>query len=1302
MSDRRASGRPGDSYQDDAYYRPIEADLERQYGLPEGALAAIRKQGERTNRGVVSSAGGRSVYQIIPGTRDLFLKKYGVNAYAGDADAARVAALHLKESLDRTGDWSAAVAEYHGGPDKSQHGPINRAYVQRVTGKIVSVPGRGGATALAPGVDLNDFSMEDLQHTAPVDVGSRKPLGPKPKGEKAPTVAQIITGGNIIAPAQADARPDTEQVNQINREAVNETASLAQFGFLDRLEASMDKNFITNMVIRGLSRDTHEGDPEWHKKYLENQDAYEKFAENQDELDLMRSSRAQRSFDDFMDVQREIEEARQRDRIIGSSGHAFTWELGTTVADPVGWIATAGVGKLGQAAFKGPSLARLAIEGATVNIGFEAARDFSGDKAVSVEDYLKSGVIGLGMGAALYPILGRTGADTSVMESITGETARVARQADEIAQEAALRVPEGSSPRVVQEAQQGVVVDRTKREIEYGLGDIADEDKFLSADPELARTANTGVRGRVIQDNNLGTISDPAEQAIYAEAAARADDIVERAGDLSKGLEGRLLKSVGLESDGLTLLRSGSNALKAAAINLLEITTGAGGRKPSAAIQQVMRERAYMRHMVNYDESFEMWRRAEGISKADTFFDTAHRARFDREVMLEVERRAQVAEGSLSRNPAVVKAADAWEEGMNTMRLEQQAVKSLGNERLGDTSRGYFRHMIDPRKLLALSPDQKAAVEGVLAKQFRSLNEYTYIDKATKEKVTKAFDLKFSRRLAKEYIAAAERRGMGAFDVPANLYSSEAADVISDALVAMKGIPAAERDAILGKYSRGGPAYTKGRLKLDLTAEIGDGMLLGDVFRQDILGLYRGYARHVSGEVALANYGVYGKKGLDMLRDLARRQGATADELKAFERVGAEFLNQPWHGATRIQALDNLRLITSASRLGGMGFTQIGEFGNALAAVGVKAVLSNIGSAKRLIREVGKLRKGLEADNPILRDLDSTYGNIGMEGYQLQRVFDSVDNKVELYNDEAAGLFTKAVRAGAHFNSIASGHRAILAVQTRGMAEQILRKAMGYIRSGKEDIALADMGFTKEIKDHLREHMDSIAKFDSRGRLTSLDLYAAPLEPRIVQAMAQAVERGSAQIIQRTFIGETGKWAHDDWLKLLFQFRTFSLTSVEKQWGRNVANYGAVKSFAILMGAMGFALPIHATRVQARMVGMSRKEREDYAEKNLNTNALTRATLNYASSAGLLGDFLDITSTMGTKVGVLPKEYATASGARTGSTGGVGTLVPGIGMMDDLYKGTVGGQFKKLPKVLPGSNLPAVAPVISGLTPDSN
>ncbi|MCL5460343.1 hypothetical protein M3M33_17025, partial [Loigolactobacillus coryniformis] len=56
-------------------------------------------------------------------------------------------------------------------------------------------------------------------------------------------------------------------------------------------------------------------------------------------------------------------------------------------------------------------------------------------------------------------------------------------------------------------------------------------------------------------------------------------------------------------------------------------------------------------------------------------------------------------------------------------------------------------------------------------------------------------------------------------------------------------------------------------------------------------------------------------------------------------------------------------------------------------------------------------------------------------------------------------------------------------------------------------------------------------------------------DPVARNATIQAVWRGTNQIIQGTYIGERGKWAHDGWQQLLTQFRTFSLVSMEKQWG---------------------------------------------------------------------------------------------------------------------------------------------------------
>jgi hypothetical protein len=117
----------------DPYYDALDKKAEAKVGLPPGLLSAIRLHGERTNADRVSSAGAKSVYQIIPSTRDLVLKKYGVDAYLSPENAAHVSALVLKEGYDRNnGDPLEAAAEYFRGPDKSRHGPIARAYVARI------------------------------------------------------------------------------------------------------------------------------------------------------------------------------------------------------------------------------------------------------------------------------------------------------------------------------------------------------------------------------------------------------------------------------------------------------------------------------------------------------------------------------------------------------------------------------------------------------------------------------------------------------------------------------------------------------------------------------------------------------------------------------------------------------------------------------------------------------------------------------------------------------------------------------------------------------------------------------------------------------------------------------------------------------------------------------------------------------------------------------------------------------------------------------------------------------------------
>lgn len=102
---------------DDPYWSQLAEGAESREKLPAGLLKAVLLHGERSNADQVSPVGARTPFQIMPATRNAFLDKYGVDAYLNPENAARVAALHLRESLDRNGgNPIIAIAEYNTSP----------------------------------------------------------------------------------------------------------------------------------------------------------------------------------------------------------------------------------------------------------------------------------------------------------------------------------------------------------------------------------------------------------------------------------------------------------------------------------------------------------------------------------------------------------------------------------------------------------------------------------------------------------------------------------------------------------------------------------------------------------------------------------------------------------------------------------------------------------------------------------------------------------------------------------------------------------------------------------------------------------------------------------------------------------------------------------------------------------------------------------------------------------------------------------------------------------------------------------
>lgn len=144
-----------ESYKDPKY-AALDAQNEQRYELPPGIVSSVRLYGERSDHGKVSEAGARTVYQIIPATRDAAIKKYGIDPYLSPENAAEVAALLTKDSLTRNGgDVEKAVREFHGGTDPKNWGQQNNAYWQRVAGGLESAKRKSLGEGFAKWMEAN-------------------------------------------------------------------------------------------------------------------------------------------------------------------------------------------------------------------------------------------------------------------------------------------------------------------------------------------------------------------------------------------------------------------------------------------------------------------------------------------------------------------------------------------------------------------------------------------------------------------------------------------------------------------------------------------------------------------------------------------------------------------------------------------------------------------------------------------------------------------------------------------------------------------------------------------------------------------------------------------------------------------------------------------------------------------------------------------------------------------------------------------------------------------------------------------
>jgi hypothetical protein len=174
----------------DPFWRDLIASTEQRVGIPAGSLRAVVEFGERTPNDRVSSAGARTVFQIIPQTRNAVLEKYGVDAYLSPDNAAEAAALLFQEKLQRNGgDLAQAFGEYHGGTNRRNWGPVTQSYINRTMVGFNRIAAESQQQE-APAAAQSRQMAETL--TAPANDPTRQMLQAYERGEVTPEEAAAI------------------------------------------------------------------------------------------------------------------------------------------------------------------------------------------------------------------------------------------------------------------------------------------------------------------------------------------------------------------------------------------------------------------------------------------------------------------------------------------------------------------------------------------------------------------------------------------------------------------------------------------------------------------------------------------------------------------------------------------------------------------------------------------------------------------------------------------------------------------------------------------------------------------------------------------------------------------------------------------------------------------------------------------------------------------------------------------------------------------------------------------------------
>lgn len=746
---------------------------------------------------------------------------------------------------------------------------------------------------------------------------------------------------------------------------------------------------------------------------------------------------------------------------------------------------------------------------------------------------------------------------------------------------------------------------------------------------------------------------------------------------------------MGWRSSGHQLITDKNLLARMAGVFLAEDAGGVSGiRTPTAALRSVYLRNRFLHNMErNHAQLFYNWTAERGLGRTratlETFTTGKLLQQFNQEVAEEIRSR-----GSKNYRPngskAVVAAANDAENRFTEMGAAGREAEVLGHENIPESSRGYLPQQFNGKVYAELSAENKDIVREELIRQ--GVQKF-------------GWDSDFSNYFVRKYLNRAEdeARGISSSGAQPSTSPYNMAQDALDMLAEATDLEPAVRAAMEKRVTAGAARFTRHRIEWDMTVplQLDDGRVvpLSDLYSSDVPNLIRGYANRMSADIGIGYYGLKGERDLRLLKEGISR--STVGNPKETIPALTQLINEIYHRPT---ALDTVTKVGAASRfvrvftgirlLGGVAFPQMVELSNAIGHLGVVNTIHIAARVPGVWREIADLKAGRVPETSILSSLDIVAGSpLGSEQFQMV-LPQIVDDNLSVIDSGNMGKLHNLMSGGQILHNKFSFIRSVTAVQQRAVGEEILRKAMRYINSNKEDVALADMGFNPELRAKLVEAMPRMAQFDERGYLKAFD--ARVLDPATADELAMVIRRGTGQIIQETFPGETGKWMRSEVTQLLMQFRRFPSVAVEKQMYRQFKNLGTARALGSSVGAMTLGTLLYMGRAQIAASMLPSDKREEYLSRRLAPSAIMNGAVMYVSNFGMTSDFMQLGTGVGT---YFDKQFDLGLTNGQGvPTQGVGSLIPALSTVGDMYNFTQSPSVEKALKLAPFTNLPAVSP----------